>query len=92
MVIFKPHWPNVNVPTDLGLYEFVVNRPWRPAPQHTNLFIDGNTGETVTRARLEQCSKKVAQVLVDKFNFKEQDVICIFSPNNASRSTVDHYF
>ncbi|CAG8721372.1 23867_t:CDS:2 [Dentiscutata erythropus] len=86
MVIFKSKYPDVEIPCDVGIYQFIMSNP-NKIPDDKEVFIDAITHKKITFGDLKRDTKRFAAGLQDH-GFKRGDVICIYSPNQVDYATV----
>ncbi len=78
MVIFKSPYPEVEIPTDLSLPEFLFERTSRWPDKIA--FIDGETGATRTFRQVISDSQRVAAGYAS-LGLKPGEVMALYSPN-----------
>src|SRR6266542_3988944 len=83
---FKSKFPDIEIPK-IGVYQYITNNPYGINDDKI-IFIDGITDKRLTFGQFKSNSKKLANGLINKVNFKHGDVLAIFSHNHVS----DHYF
>lgn len=86
MVIFKSKYPDVEIPCNVGIYQFIMSNP-NKIPDDKAVFIDAITHKKITFGDLKRDTKRFAAGLQDH-GFKRGDVLCIYSPNQVDYGTV----
>ncbi|KAF8640955.1 hypothetical protein AX17_000601 [Amanita inopinata Kibby_2008] len=79
------------IPDDLTIPQFILHSrlPYRPSrPDHIPWFIEDNSGRKITFEQVQNRVHHLASALVTKFSLKDDDVVCLFSPNNIDYGTV----
>ncbi|CAO3667457.1 unnamed protein product [Rhizopus stolonifer] len=78
-MVIRSTLPDVDIP-HIGLIQFFFAN-YNNTPENRELLIDVSTGKSLTFAKIKDNILRFAAGLQDKCNFKRDDVIAIFSPN-----------
>ncbi|PVV01344.1 hypothetical protein BB560_004239 [Smittium megazygosporum] len=84
-MIFKSQFPTLEIPTtDFASFCFVEARREysRKLNQKDFAICDGPSGKQLSLFDIERLSNSFASGLVNNFNFKDKDVVAVFSPNS----------
>ncbi|RKP04887.1 hypothetical protein THASP1DRAFT_33296 [Thamnocephalis sphaerospora] len=81
-MIYKSPLPDISVPNE-GLYHYIFETAERQGQQDAPVFIDADTGRTVTVGELRTNSRKFAGALQTKLGASRGDVIAVYSPNDV---------
>ncbi|CAO3652439.1 unnamed protein product [Mucor hiemalis] len=76
--------PSITVP-ETSIIEFLFKNI-NNTPEDRKMLIDAFTGESLTFAQLKENILRFGASLQDKFNFKKDDVVVIYSPNQYDYS------
>ncbi|MEZ4524048.1 MAG: 4-coumarate--CoA ligase family protein [Thermomicrobiales bacterium] len=79
MVVFRSPHPDVEIPTNLSLPDFLFQRA---APRRDKVaFVDGETGATLTFGEVIEDSRRVAAGYA-ALGLQRGEVVALYSPNN----------
>uniref|UniRef100_A0A7S1KM78 4-coumarate--CoA ligase n=1 Tax=Percolomonas cosmopolitus TaxID=63605 RepID=A0A7S1KM78_9EUKA len=81
MTIFKPLVPDVEIPDNVPLFQFLLDKASK-YPQEKPAMVDYASGFTVTYGQLPQFFFTVAKNLRDTFNVNKGDVVAFMLPNH----------
>ncbi|KAJ8083729.1 hypothetical protein PM082_002495 [Marasmius tenuissimus] len=78
--------PLPHIPDDLTVPQFILDfkfpqRPYRP--QHVPWLIEDHSGRKIHFQELRRRTRGLANAFKLRWNIKEDDVVCIFSPNDV---------
>jgi len=89
-MVIKSPYPDVEIP-DLDIPTFLFEHP-RPKehqyPRDRHVFIDAKSGRGLSLDELHDSSRKFGQGLKEKWGWKKEDVMCIFSANQIDTGIV----
>jgi len=80
MPIFKSKFPDVALPQNATISEFIFNN-WTPKEEARLAFIDGFSGEQITFGEFKNLTQKLARGLQLKL-LRKGDVVALVSPNS----------
>ncbi|CAG8456964.1 14348_t:CDS:10 [Cetraspora pellucida] len=87
MVILKSKYPDIEIPCDVGIYQFVMSNPNQISDDKA-VFIDAITHKKIAFGNLKSETRRFAAGLQDHLGFKRGDVLCVYSPNQIDYATV----
>ena len=82
MLVFKSNFPDIEIPK-IGIYQYITSNPYGIDDEEV-IFIDGITDKKLTFGQFKSDTKKFANGLRNKVNFKRGDVLAILSYNHVS--------
>ncbi|KAI8362831.1 hypothetical protein BD560DRAFT_484036 [Blakeslea trispora] len=83
-MVLQSTLPPIHLP-ESNLIEFLFSNP-NHIPEDRKLLFDAFTGESLTFGQIKDRVLQFAATLEDKFNFRQGDVIAIYSPNQMDYS------
>lgn len=85
IMVFKSSRPDIHIPNqDIVNFIFGPNEYNTTFSHSKELLIDGPTKRVITYAELESGLRRFGAGLQDKFNFKKDEVLAIYAPNQVS--------
>ncbi|KAA6410226.1 MAG: acetyl- synthetase [Lasallia pustulata] len=82
---FKSRQPDISIPTDLTIWDWLFDSPYSPLRKHSGSSLRGYTNamttERVSYAQVERYSTYLSTALVKDYGLKEGDAVVLFSPN-----------
>jgi hypothetical protein len=89
-MVIKSPYPDIDVPeVDIPTLLFETERPGQfKFPRNRPLFIDATTGRSLSLEVIHNYSRRFGQGLKEKWDWKENDVLCIFSVNHVDTGVV----
>jgi 4-coumarate--CoA ligase len=89
-MVIKSPYPSIDVPeVDIPTLLFETERPKRfNFPRDRPLFIDAKTEKSLSLNQLHDQSRRFGQGLKEQWNWKKDDVLCIFSLNQLETPVI----
>ena len=83
---FKSTQPDIQLPTDLTIWDWLFDSPSSSVNKHPisqlRGYSNGITGERLNYAQVRDVTTSISTALVKKCGLKSGEVVAIFSPNN----------
>jgi 4-coumarate--CoA ligase len=86
-LIHKSLRPDLKIPSELTLTDFVLNNQQKSQSLDFPCFTDAVTKENVSHSEIHQTVPKVASFLYNDLGISKGDVVLIFSPNHVNFAT-----
>ena len=89
-MVIKSPYPHIDIPeVDIPTLLFETERPSQfKFPRDRPLFIDATTGRSLSLEAIHDHSRRFGQGLKEKWNWKKNDVLCIFSVNQVDTCVI----
>jgi hypothetical protein len=89
-MVIKSPYPYIDVPeVDIPTLLFETERPKQfNYPRNRPLFIDAKTGTSLSLDQLHDQCRRFGQGLKEQWNWKKDDVLCIFSLNQLETPVI----
>jgi 4-coumarate--CoA ligase len=88
MTIFKSQHPDIDLPTDITIFEWLFGEtsPYSPLNKVPEAelagFLDASTKQRVSWKEVKQAATHISTALVKKYGFQTGDTISLFSRNS----------
>ncbi|MCJ1258321.1 hypothetical protein MMC24_006153 [Lignoscripta atroalba] len=84
-MIFKSRQPDINLPTELTVWDWLFDSPHSPlnkhAPSELRGFTNAITEERINYAQVKEHTTHLSTALVNRFGLKQGQTVALFSPN-----------
>ncbi|KAF1985761.1 4-coumarate-CoA ligase 2 [Aulographum hederae CBS 113979] len=85
MPIFKSKQPDINLPTDITVWDWLFDSPQSPLSKYPESqiagYLNAETKERVSYRQVKEYSTYVSTALVKKYGLQEDDTVALFSQN-----------
>lgn len=81
-MVFTSKYPDINL-FKSGVVQFLFSNRTHHCPEEKPIFVDAVDGSSITFSQLKEYVLKFAAGLQDVCDFKEDDVLALFAPNNV---------